>query len=128
MYLKENTTHEDGAICVQYRRDPDPWSMCAMLTILRYLLLIVTAMLDHFCSEFCLPHSDRAAQGTDMAAVSIHRPLDERQRERIARVSKAPLASVLHTHWDVGKPTGDEASRAEAEHSATFKLTRVAGG
>jgi hypothetical protein len=78
-----------------------------MLTVLRYLLLIVTAMLDHFCPEFCLPHSERAAQGTDMAAVSIYRPLDERQRERIARVSKARLTSVLDTHLDVG----DEASR-----------------
>jgi hypothetical protein len=47
-----------------------------MLTVLRYLLLIVTATLDHFCPEFCLPHNDRVAQGTDMAAVSAHRPLD----------------------------------------------------
>jgi hypothetical protein len=82
-----------------------------MLTVLRYLLLIVTAVLDHFCPEFCLPHSERAAQGTDMAAVSIYRPLDERQSERIATVSEARLTSVLDTHWVVGKSMGDEASR-----------------
>ena len=70
-----------------------------MLTVLRYLLLIVTAMLDHFCPEFCLPHSKRAAQETEMAAVSIYRPLDEREKERIATISKAaPLGLVLDTH------------------------------
>jgi hypothetical protein len=52
-----------------------------MLTVLRYLLLIVAAILDHFCPEFCLPHSERAAQRTDMAAVSTYRPLDGRQSE-----------------------------------------------
>jgi 2-keto-3-deoxy-L-rhamnonate aldolase RhmA len=51
-----------------------------MLTVLRYLLLIVTAMLDHFCPEFCLPHIKRAAQETEMAAVSIYRPLGEREK------------------------------------------------
>ena len=61
-----------------------------MLTVLRYLLLIVTAALDHFCPEFCLPHSDRVAQGTDLAAVSTYRPLDGHQRERIGRVCKRP--------------------------------------
>jgi hypothetical protein len=51
-----------------------------MLTVLRYLLLIVTAMLDHFCPEFCLPHTEREAQETEMAAVSIYRPLDACQK------------------------------------------------
>ena len=62
-----------------------------MLTVLRYLLLIVTAILDHFCPEFCLPHSERAAQGTDMVAVSTYRPLDGCQRERIARGLQSAL-------------------------------------
>jgi hypothetical protein len=66
-----------------------------MLTVLRYLFLIVTAILDHFCPEFCLPHSDRVALGTDMAAVSAYRPYDGHQR-----VCKAPLVST----W-VGKDT-----------------------
>jgi hypothetical protein len=111
VYLKENTAHEDGKICVRYKGDRALEVSVQMLTVLRYLLLIVTAMLDHFCSEFCLPHSERAPQGTDMAAVSIYRPLDERQRERLATVSKAPFRSVLDSYWDVGKPMGDEASR-----------------
>lgn len=71
----------------------ETWGL-QMLTVLRYLLLIVTTILDHFCPEFCLPHSERAAHGSDMAAVSTCRPSDGCQRERIARGCKAPLTVV----------------------------------
>ena len=62
-----------------------------MLTVLRYLLLIVTATLDHFCPEFCLPHNDRVTQGTDMAAVSAHRPLDgDTKKSELRESAKRP--------------------------------------
>jgi hypothetical protein len=68
-----------------------------MLTVLRYLLLIVTAMLDHFCPEFVYPIASGATQGTEVAAVSIYRPLNEGQKRANCESQQAPLASVLDT-------------------------------
>jgi hypothetical protein len=61
-----------------------------MLTVLRYLLLIVTATLDHFCPEFCLPHNYRVAQGTDLAAVSTYRTLDDTKESELRESAKRP--------------------------------------
>jgi len=100
LYLKENTAHEDGAICVQCNRER-ALEYVQMLTVLRYLLLIVTAMLDHFCPEFCLPHSERAAQVTEMVAVSIYRPLDEAQKRANGQSQQSALGLGVGHRWDV---------------------------